>query len=654
MNDQQKYLKLLAKQFPTIEQTASEIINLEAILNLPKGTEHFISDVHGEYDAFQHVLRNGSGNVKQKIKVLFKGTLNQQEMKQLATLIYYPEEKTARTISQLQSKAEIELWYQKTLIQLIELCEFVASKYTRSKVRKAMPQEFSYIIEELLFKSSTISDKEDYYQEIIATIILLEQGTEFIAAMSYLIQRLVVDHLHVVGDIYDRGPFPDKIIDTLMNYHSVDIQWGNHDILWMGAASGSAVSLANVIRICARYDNLAILEEGYGISLRPLLTFSDMTYADDSNNWFKPKMNMKNQEYSAEEIRQITKMHQAIAIIQFKLEGAIIERHPEFDMDSRLVLSRIDYSAGTINLNGRKYPLKHHYFPTINPKNPYQLTCEEEKLIQKLVTAFKSSERLQKHIAFLFQKGNMYLTYNNNLLLHGCLPLNPDGSFMQMQISGNSYSGKGLLDQFERELRLAYHKKDGTKEVHLDMLWYLWTGAVSPLFGKNQMTTFERYFVEDEETHIEKKNAYYHLRNNSEICKNILREFEVDPEIGHIINGHTPVKEKIGESPIKADGKLIVIDGGFSKAYQKTTGLAGYTLLYNSYGMELASHQPYSSKKEAIENEQDIVSTIRVIDRELKRKKVRETDNGKELKKQLIDLKALLNAYRAGEIFEER
>lgn len=638
----------MAKEFPTIGDTVSEIINLEAILNLPKGTEHFISDIHGEYDAFQHVLRNGSGNVKQKIKEVFHNQLSQEEINQLATLIYYPKEKVQRIISQFETQDEINDWYCLTLTRLTELCSLVASKYTRSKVRKALPKEFAYIIEELLFKSLDNLDKKDYYDEIIQSIIDLDRGSEFICGISYLIQQLVVDHLHVVGDIYDRGPFPDKIMDTLMDYHSVDIQWGNHDILWMGAASGSAVCLANVIRISARYDNLSILEDGYGISLRPLLTFSDMTYADDRNDYFKPKINPEHEDYLSEEIRQISKMHQAIAIIQFKLEGEIISRRPEFEMDSRLVLSKIDYEQATIELNGEIYPLKHGYFPTIDPENPYQLTPDEAQLVDKLILAFKNSERLQKHVAFLLKKGHMYLAYNNNLLLHGCLPLNADGSFMELVIDGTPYSGKQLLDKFEEDLRLGYQIKGAAKEKYLDMIWYLWTGAASSLFGKDQMTTFERYFISNKDTHTERKNPYYHLRNLPEVCEVILTEFGLDPELGHIINGHTPVKERIGEDPIKANGKLIVIDGGFSKAYQKTTGLAGYTLLYNSYGMQLASHQPFSSKKEAIESEQDILSTRRVIDRELRRKKVRETDNGKELMKQLVDLKELLAAYRSG------
>lgn len=653
MNNNQKYLTLLAKEFPTIGETATEIINLQAILNLPKGTEHFISDIHGEYEAFQQVLRNGSGNIKEKIKDIFSNRLTQKEMTHLATLIYYPEEKMTLTIEALKNQQEIDEWYKITLNRLVELCVFVASKYTRSKVRKALPNEFAYIIEELLFKANDSNDKEDYYNEIIQSIIALNRGFQFVSAISYLIQRLVVDHLHVVGDIYDRGPFPDKIMDTLMDYHSVDIQWGNHDILWMGAASGSQVCLANVLRICARYDNLSILEEGYGIPLRPLLTFAERIYSKESGACFAPKIDQKTTSYLTDELQQITKIHQAIAVIQFKLEGPIIKRHPEFQMEDRLLLSKIDYNHQTITIKGKVYPLINAYFPTIDPLDPYCLTEEEQQVIEKLSEAFQHSEKLQRHMSFLYSHGSMYLTYNNNLLIHGCVPLNEDGSLMSLKLKGISYQGKQLLDQFELALRKSWLSKETDKTAELDLIWYLWTGAVSSLFGKDQMTTFERYFIEDKETHEEQKNAYYRLRNTEKCCRMILEEFHLNPTCGHIINGHTPVKERIGENPIKANGKLIVIDGGFSKAYQKTTGLAGYTLLYNSYGMQLASHQPFTSRMDAIENERDIISTRRVIDLELKRKKVSETDTGQELMKQLIDLKKLLKAYQDGVISQK-
>ncbi|AZP03227.1 fructose-1,6-bisphosphatase [Jeotgalibaca ciconiae] len=648
-----KYLRLLSKEYPTIADTVTEIINLEAIMNLPKATEHFISDLHGEYYAVQHVLRNGSGNVKEKIKEIFQGRLSSKEMNQLATIIYYPDKKIDLIVSSLETQEEIEEFFILTTTRITELCAFVVSKYTRSKVRKALPSDYAYIIEELLFKDTIMSNKEDYYDKIIKTVISLKRGKELIAAFAYVIQRLVVDHLHVVGDIYDRGPYPDRIIDTLMDGHELDIQWGNHDVLWMGAASGSAACMANVIRICARYDNLEIIEDAYGISLRSLMLFSEMNYLEDRYEPFMPKINPDSEEkIYPEEIRQIAKMNQAISIIQFKLEGEIIKRHPEFEMDDRLLLSKIDYAKGTIMLGGKEYPLTCDYFPTIDPKNPYKLTEEEEVVVQKLMDGFLNSERLHKHIQFLYSRGSMYLKYNENLLFHGCVPLNKDGSFMEMTINQKKYSGKALLDKYEDVLRKGYLNRKKENQEYLDYIWYQWEGKASSLFGKDKMTTFERLYISDKRTHIEEKNIYYKERDNVETCERILEEFGLDPSKGHIINGHTPVKEKRGENPLKADGKLIVIDGGFSKAYQDTTGLAGYTLLYNSFGMQLVSHQPFTSVHDALVNEIDIVSTRRIVDKELERKTVRETDVGIRLTQQVQDLQKLLAAYQEGHIVE--
>ena len=651
-----KFLRLLAKEYPTAAKTVTEIINLEAIMNLPKATEHFISDLHGEYDAVQHVLRNGSGNVKEKIREIFQGRLSTREMNQLATIVYYPEDKIDMIVDSLESEEEINEFYSLTLLRITELCAFTVSKYTRSKVRKAIPADYAYIIEELLFKDTIMTNKEDYYEKIIKTVISLDRAPELIAAISHVIQRLVVDHLHVVGDIYDRGPFPDKIIDTFMDGHELDIQWGNHDVLWMGAASGSAACMANVIRICARYNNLEIIEDAYGISLRPLITFAEMVYKEDRYEPFMPKINTEDEsKIFPEEIRQIAKMNQAISIIQFKLEGEIIKRHPEFDMADRMVLDFINYETGTVKLDGKEYPMLCDYFPTVDPADPYRLTEEERLVVERLMTGFLNSERLQKHVQFLFSKGSMYLSYNDNLLFHGCVPLNPDGSFMELPIANVKYSGKALLDKYEEVLRKGYLNREGKKHNVriLDLIWYLWEGKASSLFGKDKMTTFERLYVAEKETHIEKKNLYYEQRDNVELSHKILKEFGLDPNKGHIINGHTPVKEKIGENPLKADGKLIVIDGGFSKAYQNTTGLAGYTLLYNSFGMQLVSHQPFTSRQDAIENEKDIVSTRRIVDKELERKTVRQTDVGKKLTQQVTDLHQLLRAYKSGEIVED-
>lgn len=654
--DKDKYLKLLSKQYATIADTVTEIINLEAIMNLPKATEHFISDLHGEYDAVQHVLRNGSGNIKEKIREIFQGRLSTREMNQLATIVYYPEEKVDLIVSELTSREEIEEFYTLTVTRITELCAFVVSKYTRSKVRKALPPDYAYIIEELLFKDTIMSNKEHYYDKIINTVISLNRGKQLIAAFAHVIQRLVVDHIHVVGDIYDRGPYPDKIIDTLMDGHELDIQWGNHDVLWMGAASGSAACMANVIRISARYDNLEIIEDAYGISLRPLMTFSEMVYPEDRYEPFLPKVNPdSDDEIYQEEIRQIAKMNQAISIIQFKLEGAIIQRHPEFEMEASLLLDKIDREAGTVTIDGKAYPLRCDYFPTIDPNDPYKLTEEEILVVKRLMEGFLNSERLHKHIQFLYSKGSLYLKYNDNLLFHGCVPINDDMTFMEMTIHNKQYKGKALLDEYEDILRKGYLNREAGSDNnrYLDYVWYQWEGKASSLFGKDKMTTFERLYVEDKATHIEHKNAYYKQRNNSELCNMILTEFGLDPYKGHIINGHTPVKENRGENPLKANGKLIVIDGGFSKAYQATTGLAGYTLLYNSFGMQLVSHQPFTSVKDALVNESDIVSTRRIVDKELERKTVRETDVGQRLAEQVNDLQALLAAYYDGRLVEK-
>ncbi|MBC6304934.1 fructose-1,6-bisphosphatase [Listeria booriae] len=648
--DQFKYLRLLSRNYPTIASTATEIINLEAILNLPKGTEHFLSDLHGEYEAFEQVIRNGSGVVKRKIHDLFGDRLTDAEINGLATLIYYPEQKMDLV---LETEENLDFWYRNTLFQLIELAVHVSSKYTRSKVRKAMPADFEYILQELLHENHHLMDKSLYYQEIITSIITLDRAAEFIGALARLIQRLVVDHLHIVGDVYDRGPYPDKIMDTLMAYHSLDFQWGNHDMLWMGAASGSRVCLANVLRISSRYLNLDIIEDSYGISIRPLALFAEAHYGDDPCTAFLPQQ-YEQAPQSTTEINQIARMHKAIAVIQFKLEGEIIARHPEFEMEHRLLLDMIDYKAGTVTIKGKTYPLKDAHFPTIDPANPYELTTDEKELIDKLTASFKNCEKLQRHVSFLYSKGSMVLTYNNNLLYHGCIPLNEDGSFMEMTLKGEKYGGRALLNQFEQIAREGYFRPSGTpeKKYALDIVWYLWTGATSSLFGKSEMTTFERYFVADKETHVEQKNAYYRLRNEEETCQKILAEFDLDSS-GHIINGHTPVKEGKGESPIKANGKMLVIDGGFSPAYQKTTGLAGYTLLYNSFGLQLVSHQPFTSTEDAITQETDILSTRQVIETETERKLVRDTDIGKELLQQAAELKCLLSAYRQGLIKEQ-
>ncbi|KOA20614.1 fructose-1,6-bisphosphatase class 3 [Clostridium homopropionicum DSM 5847] len=645
-----KYLKLLSKQYSNISSASTEIVNLQAILNLPKSTEHFISDIHGEYESFIHMLKNASGVIKRKIDDVFGNTLSEGEKANLATLIYYPEQKLELIKS---SEANLEEWYKVTLYRLIVLCRLVSSKYTRSKVRKALPQDFAYIIEELLHEQDNTVNKHEYYNGIISTMIDIDRASEFITAISKVIQRLVVDRLHIIGDIYDRGPGAEIIMEALMKHHSVDIQWGNHDVLWMGAAAGHEACICNVLRISLRYANLNTIEDGYGINLLPLATFAMDVYEKDTCKRFIPKTIDKT--LTKKEISLIAKMHKAIAIIQFKLEGQILQNRPEFLMSDQLLLDKIDYENGTINLNDTIYELNDKLFPTIDSNDPYKLTVQEEDLIHKLKRSFVNSEKLQRHIRFIYSKGSMYLVCNSNLLYHGCIPLNEDGSFKELILEGKSYSGKALLDKFDILTREAYFFKNGTEEKKfaMDMVWYLWCGPDSPEFGKHRMTTFERYFISDKKTHVEKKNPYYKYRDDDEVCFNILKEFNLDPDSSHIINGHIPVKTKEGENPIKANGKLLVIDGGFCRAYQPETGIAGYTLIYNSYGLLLSSHEPFESIRKAIEEEKDILSSTIILEQVASRKRVSDTDIGEELKKQIKELEMLLIAYRKGLIKEK-
>lgn len=641
-NLKEKYLNLLAEKFDEEEKVATEIINLQSILDLPKGTEHFVSDLHGEYHAFQHVLRNGSGNVRAKINDIFKDTHSEEHISDLAALVYYPEEKLKLVKNQFASKSELNEWYIETIQQMIHLISYASSKYTRSKLRKALPKQFVYIIEELLYKSNVYNNKTTYYETIVQKIISLGQSDKLIIGLAYTIQRLVVDHLHVVGDIYDRGPEPDKIMETLINYHSVDIQWGNHDVLWIGAYAGSKVCLANILRICARYDNLDIIEDAYGINLRPLVNLAEKYYGD--NTAFHPKKHA-DKELSEEEKLQITKIHQAIAIIQFKLESPIIKRRPSFDMEERLVLEKVNYDKNEITIYGQTYQLENTCFETVDPANPAQLNEEEEEVINKLLLSVQESEKLKRHMNFLMKKGNLYLKYNGNLLIHGCIPVDEQGNMEEMEIDGKVFNGRELLDQFEYHIRNSFSRKHETDDLSTDLIWYLWTGKYSSLFGKRAMTTFERYFIKDKASHKEEKNPYYYLREDSDMCRKMLEEFDLDPEQGRIINGHTPVKEIDGENPIKANGKMIVIDGGFSKAYQSTTGIAGYTLLYNSFGMQLVAHKHLGTKENVLLNGADELSVRRVVDEELERKKVRDTNIGAKLQEEIQMLQELMS-YR--------
>ena len=646
---QTRYLERLAELYPTIAAASTEVINLEAILNLPKGTEHFLTDIHGEYEAFSHVLKNGSGAVRSKIEDVFGYTLGKREKQELATLIYYPKEKTEQV---KRTEKHMEDWYKIQLYRLIEVSKRAASKYTRSKVRKALPKDFAYVIEELITEKAELHDKESYYNEIIQTIIRIGRAEEFICAIADLIQRLVIDHLHIVGDIYDRGPGPHIIMDKLMTYHSVDIQWGNHDVLWMGAAAGQRGCIANVIRICARYGNLDILEEGYGINLLPLANFALRIYGDDPCTCFRRKGSERLQKA---EMEMNLRMHKAISVIQFKVEGKLILQHPEFQMEERALLHRIDYKKGTILLDGKEYPLKDDSFPTIDPAAPYELTEEEEEIMERLEKAFAGCEKLQDHMRFLLAKGGLYKVYNNNLLYHGCVPLREDGSLKEVQLCGKSYRGKSLYDALEGYVRKGFFALDEQeKEQGKNIMWCIWQHPDSPLFGKDKMTTFERYFIKDKETHKETKNAYYHLLENENVVDDLLREFELDPEKGHIINGHVPVHQSEGESPVKCNGKVLVIDGGFSRPYQKVTGIAGYTLVYNSYGLILSAHEPFTSAEEAVAQEQDIVSNRVAVHYNNKRTLVGDTDTGTALKERISELIQLLEAYRKGIIKEKK
>lgn len=622
-NQQIKYLRLLSESYPTIQEVCTEIINLQAILNLPKGTEHFMSDLHGEYEAFYHILNNCSGVIREKMNQVLGERLSPEECSELCTLIYYPEEK----LEYLKQEAKTNYkWYEETLYLLIELAKHLSSKYTRSKVRKALPKEYGYIIDELLHAQPDEDNNQFiYHKKIIETIITIENGDEFIIALVSLIKRLAVDYLHIVGDIFDRGSRADSIMDLLIQYHSVDFQWGNHDILWMGATAGSCACIARVVRNCLSYGNMEILENGYGISLRSLALFSERVYHDCPDS--------------------TSACLKAISIIMFKLEGQIIKRHSEYEMDSHLLLDKIDYDNRSILIDGNYYKLNDIFFPTIDPKAPYELTRAEQLVMDELRQAFYESERLHRHIEFLYSKGSMYRCFNGNLLFHGCIPMNLDGSFQKITLNGHVYSGRAYMEYADKLARRAYFEKEN--EEYLDFMWYLWCGEKSPVSGRN-VRTFERMFIDDTSVWEEEKNAYYSLYQEESICIQILKEFGLEDEFSHIINGHTPVRVGKGESPVKANGKLIVIDGGFCKAYQKTTGIAGYTLIYNSHGMRIKSHQPFESIEQVLNKNKDIESSSDIFETENHRVMVKDTDNGKVIFEKIEDLKLLLTAYRQG------
>lgn len=646
-----RYLRLLARDFPTISSVTTEIINLEAILHLPKPTEHFLADLHGENDAFQHVIRNASGNIKRRVKDLFGQTLSREKIKELCTLIYYPEQKLKLV---QRSESNLDEFYTSTLNQLIILCRDVSSKYTRSKVRKSLPKEYAYIIEELLHETSDVSNKQAYLNVIVQTIISTRRAADFIVAICYLIQRLSIDRLHILGDIFDRGPGAHLILDTLGKYQHFDIQWGNHDILWMGAAAGNLCCIASVLRLSLRYANTLTIEDGYAINMVPLATFAMETYADDDCRIFAPHVEEQRPDLNEKTLRLIAQMHKAISIISFKLEGALCKAYPEWGMEHRCLLQHIDKQAGTITIDGTTYPLIDTNFPTLDPENPYTLTPEEEDLMERLKHSFMISERLRTHVACLLSHGGMYGIYNSNLLFHASIPLNADGSLREIGIDSVKVKGKELMQRVDQIVRTAFDTaaSDQEREFATDYFWYLWSGADSPLFGKSKMTTFERYFIADTSTHKEEKGWYYKLRDSAQVCERILDEFGVTGSHRHIINGHVPVRAIKGENPIKADGRLMVIDGGFAKAYHNKTGIAGYTLVYHSRGFQLVQHEPFTSAEEAILNGTDIHSTIQIVEMMGRREMVSDTDIGRGIREQIEDLKSLLHAYRRGYIKE--
>ena len=645
-----KYLQLLSEKYPSIQAASTAIINFSALLQLPKGTEHFLSDIHGEHEAFQHVVRNGAGSILRKIDEMFSNSMSKSERRNLATLIYYPELKAPLMLSSVPDKDE---WSRLTLVRLVKFSRRLSSKYRREAIRKFLPEAVSETIEELLYDQEGVEHKAAYYQSQIDTIVSTGSALTFISCLAELIRHLAVERLHVIGDIYDRGPGAHIILDMLMEHPHVDIQWGNHDILWMGAAAGSEACIANVIRASLRYGNMETLENGYGISILPLASFALETYKDDPCELFIPKV-PADSGFTAQEIRLMAQMQKAMAVIQFKVETQVIKRRPHYQMDDRLLLDKIDYERGVITLNGAEYPLLDTFFPTIDPKNPDALTTEEQAVMERLVLSFTNSKKLQQHVRYLFSAGSIYLAHDGNLLYHGCIAMNDDTEFRAFNVDGKSFTGKAFLDRVDRLARQGYFATDNPEQklYGMDVMWFLWCAPMSPLFGKEKMTTFERYFIADKATHAEKRNAYYTLRDNEDAARKILKEFGLDPDNGRIINGHVPVKVVKGERPIKANGRLIVIDGGFSRAYQKQTGIAGYTLISNSRGLLLAAHQPFESTQKAVSEELDIDSEMEVIHSHPFRMRVRDTDRGREIQSQIDELQALLHAYREGLIKE--
>lgn len=647
------YLRLLSREFPNRQSAITEIINLSAILELPKGTEYFFSDIHGEDKAFIHLLRSSSGIIRSKIRELFAKSMTEKEQSELAALIYYPKRKLKKTEREFLEREDPEgfaEWQRLSIYRLICLCRYVSSKYTRSKVRKKIPKSYVYIIEELLQVDETEDDKQTYYRSIVNAIVGIGSGKNLITILCDLIHSLSIDSLHIIGDIFDRGPHPDLVMEELRKYKDVDVEWGNHDVSWIGAFCGNQACVCNVVRIALSYNHFDLLEDSYGINLRPLSMFAQEAYGTDPCSRFQPHLLDQN-EYDAVSPELAARMHKAIAIIQFKLEGQLIMRHPEYDMEDRLLLQRIDYTAGTISMGGRCIPLSDRNFPTVDPKDPYRLTPAEEKLVDTLTSSFRHSQLLKKHLRFLFAHGQLYKIVNRNLLFHGCIPLRRDGSFDEIYVQGKTYAGRALMDYFDQKIRDAYFlhaddpKEAADRAEAVDLLWYLWCGKRSPLFGKSRITTFERYFTDDPRLKQEDMNPYYELSNQPEIVEQILSEFGISPKLGHIVNGHVPVREKEGELPYRAGGRLFVIDGGLARSYHQKTGIAGYTMIFNSRSIAIASHKPFAEGHESSPK-------VEVIEHFEPRIRVADTDTGAMLKSQIEDLQDLLQAYQEGQLPE--
>ena len=656
IRDNLKYLSLLARDYPSQAAAASEIISTQALLKLPKGTEHFMSDLHGENEAFVHILNSASGVIREKVDIVLGDAVPEDTRAELATLIYYPNEKLPQLKQRCADEEALEQWYSETLLRLINICRLVSSKHTREHVRACLPSSCGYILDELLHAHFEDHDKDLYYGQIVGSIIENGRADKFIVRLCELIKRLAVDKLHIVGDLFDRGPRPDVILDLLMRHHDVDIQWGNHDVVWMGAAAGSPICICTVLKTTLSYHNHGMVEDCYGINLRHLQRMAEQFYGEDDLSIWMPHTDAARGPYTPGMLHRCAVMHKAITILMLKLECEVIDRNPDFQMQGRDYLRRIDWEKHTVKIGEKEYPLRDTSFPTVDPADPAALHPDEQLVLRKLVQSFRQSEKLQQHVRVLYHKGSMYTIFNSNLLFHGGIPMNADGTLKEVTFRGKKYIGMEYLDAVERTMREGYFNKAHTeaKRECMDYIWYMWCGEDSPLFGKKKMTTFERYFIDDKTTHKEEKNPYYTLRNEESVCEHVLEAFGLDPKSSHIVNGHVPVKVVKGESPIKANGRLFVIDGGFSKAYQKETGIAGYTLIYNSHGMVLVSHEPFVSTDRAIAEEKDILSSTVALQYTQDRIRVKDTDIGKKLQESIAELEKLLYAYQNGIIKEQQ